>query len=145
MIVLGSKSDYTTYKIFYYLIKNGKKGDDNMIVVRVAGVVLATQCIEEHIVWIWYTTIMRVWSYIVTQSKTNTFVKCLGDVHSHNQYTLIVQDFQMLVLGIHTLTPNFPSNHFWLMDDFFPTSTPPNSFFCNQNNYLHQANMDIYP
>ena len=83
-----------------------------MIVVRVAGVVIAIQCTKEHIVWIWYTTIMRVWSYIVTQSKPNTFVKCLGGVHSHNQYAPILQNFQMLVLGIPTLTPNFPSNHF---------------------------------
>ena len=30
------------------------------------------------------------------------------------------------------------------MDDFFPTSTPPNMFIRNQNNYKHQANMDIY-
>ena len=30
------------------------------------------------------------------------------------------------------------------MDDFFPTLTPPKSFIHDQNNYKHQANMDIY-
>ena len=30
------------------------------------------------------------------------------------------------------------------MDGFFLDQTPPNSFICNQNNYKHAADMDIY-
>ena len=32
-----------------------------------------------------------------------------------------------------------------LVNDFFPTLAPPNSFIRNQNSYKHQANLDIYP
>ena len=31
------------------------------------------------------------------------------------------------------------------MNGLFPTLNPPNSFIPNQNNYEHQAIMDIYP
>jgi hypothetical protein len=42
------------------------------------------------------------------------------------------------------LTLTSQATHFRLMDDFFPTLTPPSLFIRNQINYKHQANMDGY-
>ena len=39
---------------------------------------------------------------------------------------------------------NLEVTNLWLMDDFSFTLTSSDSFIHNQNNYKHQANMDIY-
>ena len=38
----------------------------------------------------------------------------------------------------------FKQQHFWLIDDFFPTLTLSKSYVYNQNNYKNRVNKAIY-
>lgn len=48
----------------------------------------------------------------------------------------------MKVVSSQPLTSQ--ATNVWLMDDFFPTLTPPNLTYSQSTNYKRQANIDIY-
>lgn len=52
----------------------------------------------KYVIWISYAKFIKVLSYICQQPKPNTYIKCSDNVQPLNQYVLIMEDFQMLIL-----------------------------------------------